>query len=212
MLDHAHAAGRRRKQARPRELLDAALDLFVEKGFAAARAEDIAARAGVSKATLYLYFRSKEDLLEALIAERLPSRTALHARQLASDAETSADLLRQVLAAWWSALMEDHAGGIVKLVFAEVRNFPALADVWSREVIEPVRGWVAGIVVRGIRRGEFRAVDPDLVVHSLVLPLVMACLHRHTIGPCVPHDTLMDAPDLFSRHIELVLEGLNAQA
>jgi AcrR family transcriptional regulator len=79
MLERVDASCRRRKQARPRELLDAAMDLFVDKGFAAARAEDIAARAGVSKATLYLYFRSKEDLLNALIAERFASCIAIDA-------------------------------------------------------------------------------------------------------------------------------------
>ena len=168
MAEHVDAPCRRRKQARPRELLDAALALFVEKGFAAARAEDIAARAGVSKATLYLYFRSKEELLMALMAERFTSRLAIDAHE-PSDARTSPELLRDVLTTWCSALMESQAGGIFKLVLTEVHNFPGLADFWSQEVIEPARRLVSGIVARGIERGEFRPVDPDLVVHALVL-------------------------------------------
>ena len=98
MLDRTNACGQRRKRARPRELLDAALALFVEKGFAAARAEDIAARAGVSKATLYLYFRSKEDLLNTLIAERFASCIAIGAHET-TDARTSNNLLRDILLA-----------------------------------------------------------------------------------------------------------------
>ena len=86
MPEHADVSCRRRKQARPRELLDAA-------------------RAGVSKATLYLYFRSKEDLLLALMAERFTSRFAIDAHE-PSDARTSPELLRDVLTTWRSALME----------------------------------------------------------------------------------------------------------
>jgi AcrR family transcriptional regulator len=207
MLDRSNACGHRRKQERPRELLDAARDLFVEKGFAAARAEDIAARAGVSKATLYLYFRSKEDLLETLIAQRFASRIAIGAHET-DDARASQDVLRDVLTTWQSALMEAHAGGIFKLVLTEVRNFPGLADFWSREVIEPARRVVSSIVVRGIDRGEFRPVDPDLVVHALVLPILIMCLHRDAMGPSAPADPLMNAPDVFSRHFDLVLQGL----
>lgn len=209
MLELADTGGRRRKQVRPRELLDAALAVFVEKGFAAARAEEIAARAGVSKGTLYLYFDSKEDLLRTLIAEGFSSRIDLRAHQVATSPGASGELLLQALMDWWSSLAEGQAGGIFKLVLTEARNFPGLADCWNREVMDPVRGVVSRIVLRGIGRGEFRPVDPDLVAHALMLPIVMACLHRHTIGPRVPDDFLMHAPDLLGRHIELVLEGLN---
>ena len=209
MLERVDASFRRRKQARPRALLEAALALFVEKGFATARAEDIAARAGVSKATLYLYFRSKEDLLKALIAERFASGMDIAATHDTSDAMASQDLLRDVLTAWQSTLMQCHAGGIFKLILTEVRNFPALADFWTREVIEPARRLVSRIVVRGIDRGEFRPVDPDLVVHALVLPIIVMCLHRDAMRPAsVPNSSLLNAPDIFGRHFEFVLEGL----
>lgn len=207
MPDHPDATGRRRKRDRPRELLDAALALFIEKGFAAARAEDIAARAGVSKATLYLYFRSKEDLLKALMAERFASCIAIDARET-TDAGASQDLLRDALTAWRSGLADGDAGGVFKLVLTEARNFPGLAHFWSHEVIEPARQMVTRIVVRGIDRAEFRPVDPDLVVHALVLPIIVMCLHQHAMGPGVPDDAQMNAPDVISRHVDLVLEGL----
>lgn len=207
MPERVGAACHRRQQTRPRDLLDAALALFVERGFAAARAEDIAARAGVSKATLYLYFRSKEDLLTALMAERFAPGIAIGAQE-PSDAGASPDLLREVLTRWRSALINSHAGGIFKLILTEVRSFPSLAAFWSHEVIEPVRRRVGRIVARGIERGEFRPVDPGLVVHALVLPILFMCLHRHAIGAGVPDDALMNAPDLFTRHLEFVLEGL----
>lgn len=211
MLERVELPCRRRKQARPRELLDAARELFVEKGFAAARAEDIAARAGVSKATLYLYFRSKEDLLKALIAEGFGPCIAIDAQEI-GEATTSHDLLRDVLATWRSALMAAQAGGIFKLVLTEVHHFPGLAAFWAQEVIEPARRLVSAIVVRGIERGEFRPVDPDVVVHALVLPMITLCLHRHAMGPGVPDDALMNAPDVCGRHMELILQGLSHPA
>src|SRR3954462_9440261 len=61
------ARWRRRKEARPGEILDAALDCFAERGFAATRLEDVAARAGVTKGTAYLYYASKEDLFKAVV-------------------------------------------------------------------------------------------------------------------------------------------------
>ena len=207
MRDRTNATSRRRKEARPRELLDAALALFVEKGFAGSTAEDIAARAGVSKGTLYLYFASKEDLLKGLIAQGFSFHVAIEARENAGDMG-SGELLRDVLTAWQSALMEGDAGGILKLVCTEVRSFPGLADFWSRDLIEPVRRLVSQIVVRGIDRGEFRRVDPDVVVHALVSPLIVTCLHRHAISPHVTTDSLTSAPELFSQHFEFVLEGL----
>jgi AcrR family transcriptional regulator len=207
MREALDAPRARRKDARPAELLEAALALFVEKGFAAARAEDIAARAGVSKATLYAYFRSKEELLQVLLAQRLAACLASDGRQPAGD-RSSRELLREALDTWRCALVGGDAGGIFKLVLTEARNFPGLAAFWSREVIEPTRRLVSDIVRRGIARGEFRPVDPDLVLVALVLPVIANCLHRHATGPAMPEGSVMNAPDLFSRHFELVLEGL----
>lgn len=208
MLDKPRAVSRRRKAARPRELLDAALAVFVEKGFAAARPEEIALRAGVSKGTLYLYFHSKEELLSALINDGFLSHIALQTHGVADNARTSQDLLRDVLTTWRSTLIQSHAGGIFKLIFTEARAFPELAQFWLHEVMGPLRRAISSIVARGVGRGEFRAVDPDLVAHSVFLPIVMVCLHRHAIGPFMRDEDLITQPDLFSRHLEFVLEGL----
>ena len=207
MLDRTDKPRHRRKEARPRELLDAALALFVEKGFAGSRAEDIAARAGVSKATLYLYFASKDDLIKRLIADGFSSHVGIEEREITDDM-ASGELLRDALTAWRSALMEADAGGILKLVCTEVRSFPGLADLWSRDLIEPARRLVSRLVLRGIARGEFRRVDPDVVVYALVSPLIVMCLHRHAISPHVAPDSLTSFPELFSHHLEFVLEGL----
>jgi AcrR family transcriptional regulator len=207
MINRTMLPIRRRKHARPQEILDAALSLFIDKGFAAARADDIAARAGVSKATLYLYFHSKEDLLMALIAQRFSSRTAISFDD-ATDTRTSLDMLRAFVATWHSVFVEGEAGGIVKLLFTEARNFPVLADFWMREVITPARLLISRILEHGIERAEFRAIDPNVAVDALVLPLVAACLQRHAIAPYATSGATPGSQDDLDRYFEYVLEGL----
>ena len=200
---------RRRKEARPQELLDAALSLFVEKGFAGTRAEEVAVRAGVSKGTLYLYFPSKEDLLKAVIAHHLSERIAAGAAQAADFTGTNVDLLRTVLCDWWEHVYNSAAGAVFKLVITEVRNFPEIAAFYVQEVVEPARLLLGGIVQRGIDAGEFRPVDLGVAVHSLVLPLIMICVHKHSIGACMGADQMpMDGFAFIRQHVDLVLDGL----
>lgn len=207
--DNAHR--RRRKEARPQELLDAALALFVQKGFAATRAEEVAALAGVSKGTLYLYYPSKEELLKAVIAHYLSARIAEGAAQAAGHSGSATALLQGILIDWWTQLYDSPAAGVFKLVITEVRNFPEIAGFYHREVVERAHDLLGGIVRQGIDQGEFRRVDVDHAVHSLVLPLVMICLHRHSLGACTPADWHLDGRAFIAQHVHLVLDGLSVR-
>jgi AcrR family transcriptional regulator len=202
----------RRKQERPLELLDAALALFVEKGFAAAKTDEVAQRAGVSKGTLYLYYPSKEDLLKAVISHYLSSQIQEGYEQAAArtgDATVSTrDLLMHLLSDWWIGVLDSPASAVMKLVVTEVRNFPDIAVFYGQEVIEPGRRLISSLIERGISRGEFRPVDVALVVHSLVLPMVMLCVHKHSLGCCPMADKAIDAPEFIRHHIEVVVRGL----
>lgn len=197
----------RRKEERPQELLDAALALFVEKGFAATRSEEVAARAGVSKGTLYLYFPSKEELLKAVIREHV-SAEIMAGAQLVKDFEGPVtELLREVLGGWWTRLYDSPASAVFKLIITEVRNFPEIAQFYAQEVVQPGEQIIGSILQRGVASGEFRPIDVHSAVHSLIFPMVMLCLHKHSLGACTPmHD--LD-PHLFIRaHIDLMLSGL----
>lgn len=198
---------RRRKDARPQELLDAALELFVEKGFAATKAEEVATRAGVSKGTLYLYYPSKEDLLKAAIAQNLSDRIAAGAAEAAAFPGTPGQLLRHILVRWWTHVYDSPASAVFKLVITEVRNFPDIAQHYVDEVVEPAEALLGGIIQRGIDSGEFRPVDIGVAVHSLVLPMIMVCLHKHSLGACAAAHHI-DGRDFIRQHVELVLNGL----
>jgi AcrR family transcriptional regulator len=204
-------ARQRRKDARPSELLDAALELFVEKGFAATRAEEVAQRAGVSKGTLYLYYPSKEELFKAVIAQSVGSRIEETAQQVQAYDGPMAPLLEDLLVRWWQQVYASPASGTFKIVVSEVRNFPEIGDFWVNHVIEPGGALIGSIVQRGIDSGEFRAVgDVEDVVHSLVLPMVMLCVHKHGLAACSQHK--IDGHRFIAEHVALVVRGLRPDA
>ena len=203
---------RRRKEARPAELLDAALALFVEKGFAATRSEEVARAAGVSKGTLYLYFPSKEELLKAVIQHYIANEIAAGAEEAASIEGSTPEVLSQLLVSWWGRMYESPASGVFKLVVTEVRNFPEIAQFYVERVVEPGEALVADLLRRGVERGEFAPVDVDIAVHTLLMPLVLLCIHKHTLGACGSSKNLDADPIGFMRaHVDLVLKGLEVR-
>ena len=197
---------RGRKPARAEELRDAALALFVEKGFEATRTEEIAARAGISKGTLYLYFPSKEKLLEAAIESPALEALANVCREAKRDGN-STDVLRRVLSDIWVHLQDDTVGGILKLAIAEARRFPEIMNLWLHGVARPLRASIAEVVLRGMDRGEFRPMAPGVVAQSLLLPMFMSCLQPHVSAAGAPAERCLD-DGFIPQHVELVLQGL----
>lgn len=180
----------RRKEARPAELLAAALDLFVEKGFAGTRLEDVAARAGVSKGTLYLYFANKEDLFKEVVRQSIVARMTQTREELAAFEGPSSALIAKLYESWWGNYGSTSATGISKLMMAESGNFPEIANFFLEEVIEPWHAMLAATIERGIASGEFRQVDVATFVRVMSAPLVMLSLWQSSFGPCsqVPID------------------------
>jgi AcrR family transcriptional regulator len=202
----------RRKAERPQELIAAALELFVEKGFASTRIEEVAQRAGVSKGTLYLYYASKEELLKAVIGQYLSSEIAEGAEQARAHQGSAADALRGLMVQWWVRVFDSPASGVFKLIITEVRNFPEIAQYYQQEVVGPGGRIIGELIERGIDSGEFRRVDVEGAVHSIVLPMIMLCLHKHSLGVCMPVASLLDARGFIEQHIDLLLLGLRDPA
>ena len=199
---------KRRKEARPQELTAAALELFVEKGFAATRLDEIAARAGVSKGTLYLYFDSKEELFKAVIREGLLPLLAEGEELMASMPGSASELFRAIVLRWWEIVGEGPIGGIPKLIFAEARNFPEIARFYADEVIMPAHRLFEGVIQRGIDRGEFRPVNLLHVAHAVMAPMIFLMLHHHSFGACPAHGPDMDPKATLMAHADLILHGL----
>ncbi len=202
----------RRKQDRPQELLNAALELFAQKGFSATRSEEVASRAGVSKGTLYLYFPSKEELFKAVVRTNISALIA-EGQQIADQFEgPSAQLLRLLMHTWWQRVGDTPAGGIFKIIIAEVRNFPELAQFYTDEVVLPAHRLIAGTLQRGIDRGEFRPVPLHEATHTLIAPLLFQALHKHSIGACPVLGPDMNPTLLLDTQIDLMLHGLQTGA
>lgn len=196
----------RRKQDRPQELLAAALQVFVERGYAATRLEDVATRAGVSKGTLYLYFENKESLFKSVV------RT--HMLPLLDQAEawidrytgSSAGLLRELLLGWWEAASTSGLNGITKLMMAESGNFPELARFYHDEVIARSDAMVVRMLERGMARGEFRKIDAEAMKKVIVAPVVMLMLWEQSFGPC--SIAPIDPRSYLASHVDLCINGL----
>ena len=199
----------RRKEARPQELLNAALELFVEKGFAATRSEEVAARAGVAKGTLYLYYPSKEDLLKAVVRENLGALIAEGATIAGAFSGNTQELLVVLMQTWWDRVGNTPVSGIFKIVITEMGNFPDFAPFYLQEVMEPGRALFTRVLERGIASGELRPI-PDLfeTVHVLIFPMLMLCLHKHSLGTCAGIGPMMDAPSFIRTHVDVVVRGL----
>jgi TetR/AcrR family transcriptional regulator len=203
----AHKSARR-KEARPGELLAAALDLFVEKGYAATRVEEVARRAGVSKGTLFLYFASKEDLFKAVVRENLSLRFPQWSLVLDQFPGSSAELLRYAMAQWWSMVGDTKASGISKLMMSEASNFPELAAFYQHEVIEPGNALIRRILQRGIERGEFRAMDLQYGVHTVLAPMLYLIVWKHSFGACIPQGSPLVPEDYLAAQVDILLNGL----
>ncbi len=209
---HEPPTRQRRKEARPQELLDAALALFVDKGYAATRAEEVAQRAGVSKGTLYLYYPSKEELFKAVVRSNLGALIAEGIELVEQFEGSSAELLRELMHSWWNRFGNTPAAGIHKVVIAEVRNFPELAQFYSDEVIVPADRLFGNCIQRGITRGEFRAMPLHEAAHTLMAPLLFMVLCRHSFGCCAIEGRVdVDPTTMLDTHLDLVLRGLEVR-
>lgn len=201
----------RRKEARHGELLEAALDLFVEKGFAATRVDEVAARAGVSKGTLFLYFPSKEELFKAVVRQNIAGRFEEWAQELETFAGSTGDLVRYCYQVWWDRIGSTKASGITKLMFSEAQNFPEIMQFYRQEVILPGHGLIRRIIERGIERGEFRPVSVDYMVHVVLAPMIFLMLWKHSMAVCIPDGADLEPGQFIEAQIDNVLHGLLAQ-
>jgi AcrR family transcriptional regulator len=199
----------RRKDARPAELLDAALAEFFEKGFAAARLEDIAARAGVSKGTIYLYFGSKEEMFEALV-RTIPQANVETARAIAADASIPPAALVQRLLQFLGALIRDERmQKFPRLIISDGGRFPKLAETYKREVIARGVGILSGVIERGIADGTFRGIDPRKAAFAAIAPLLFTAIWRTTFERF--DEEAFDHEGFVAQHIDTFLRGIKRE-
>jgi AcrR family transcriptional regulator len=200
---------RRRSEARPAEILDAALDLFVEKGFAATRMEEIARRAGVTKGTVYLYYPSKEDVFNAVVSDSVVPRVAEGERMVAEHTGTATELLRSLLSNWWTQFGSKRMSCMGKLLMAEASNFPELTRHYVEAVIVRARRMFVTVIEKGIATGEFRAVNPVDTARLAIAPLAHATAYLRSLAAYDPDP--IDIQRYLNLHIDIFLRGIAAE-
>lgn len=200
------ARWRRRKEARPKEILDAALAVFAQKGFSAARMEDISRRAGVTKGTIYLYFENKEGVFKTLVRDSIGATLAgvtANARDFQGSAR---ELLRFALNAMAHLLTASDRVVLPKIIIAESGNFPELARFYREEIIDKGLALMSGVIARGIEQGEFRNVPVEHAVRLCIAPVLLGAMWRTTFArfDVEPYDY----KGLIDTHLDVLFRGL----
>jgi TetR/AcrR family transcriptional regulator len=206
-LPDAKARRSRRKDERPGELLAAALDLFVEKGFAATRVEEVAQRAGVSKGTLFLYFPSKEDLFKAVVRENISGHFVEWNEEFERFEGSTPDMLRHCLLDWWERIGSTQASGIPKLMMSEAQNFPELAIFYQHEVMQPGVTLIERLLRRGVARGEFRPMDFTHAVYLVLAPMFFLVLWKHSLGAFCGDQAKLDPQKYLNAQLDMLMHG-----
>ena len=198
----------RRPENRAPEIARTALELFVTKGFAATKLEDVAKAAGVSKGLPYVYFKSKEELFKAVIVEAIGGPVT-RAGEMVDRFEGSTEELLRALVAKFREFAESPLGGVIKLILAEAGNFPDVARFFCSDFDLRGRALFARMMQRGIASGEFRPVD-DIEMTAIILAQPLA-MHSVWLRSLAPYDEKKrDNDDFYAAYIDFVLKGLRA--
>ena len=197
---------RRRKEARPGEILAAALEIFGERGYEATRLSDVARKAGCTKGTIFLYYENKAELFKAALREAMLPLVVENERLVETHRGTTRDLLAKLLRLRWDHMMRNRFSGLVKLMLAETRNYPELAKFYNDEFIDRNQALIRRVLQDGVDKGEFKPMDVSHIARFVVAPMVFAVLWRHAFEHAVESPVSLDA--YFDSSLKLILDGL----
>ncbi len=199
---------RRRAEARPAEIISAAYVVFAEKGFAAAKLDDIAKQAGISKGALYLYFDNKQDIFEAVVKQAIaPNLDAIEA--MAKAYAGPIEPLLRMMVDRAQGVIGFNFGPVIKMVVGESGNFPELARVWHDQMVDRGFSVLVGIIQRAQERGEIRPGDPRNFALTIMAPVLASVIFRETFVPVGAKP--FDIPKLMQQHLDTILPGLLTQ-
>jgi AcrR family transcriptional regulator len=197
---------RRRKEDRPQEITDAALEAFAEKGYTATRVEEVAKRAGVSKGLLYLYFKTKEELFKAVVRSFVvPRIDALTASIGASELPAEA-ILRGPVLSFMKSLPGSPVSVVVRLMITEGRKHPDLVDFYWTNVVSRGLALLQNIIDRGVQTGEFRRSAVNELPQLLVLPAFFS-----VVWQLVFQKQALDTDKLIESHIDILLAFIRTE-
>ncbi|MDT8397703.1 MAG: TetR/AcrR family transcriptional regulator [Pseudomonadales bacterium] len=204
---HIGACGNRREQAREArrlDILDAGFAEFTREGFTATRLEDVAARAGIGKGTIYLYFDSKESLFEEVVRMNLLPPVDAILDMISKFEGSTSELLTLHLHHSYAILRNEKIPALIAMVIGEGNRFPKLTDFFFREMVSANQTIIRDIIARGVRRGEFRETELSAYTQIVIAPVLISAIWKLQFESLAPID--LDA--FAATHIDLILNGL----
>ena len=188
-----------RAAERRQAIIEAAMEEFISRGFAATRLDDIAKRAGVAKGTIYLHFKDKESMFEELIRTAIvPLVGRMQGPPPAGT--TVRDFVEAFALNFIHEVVTTRRGDIVRLIVAEGPRFPAIADFYYREVVSKGLAGMRAMIELGIARGEIKNANLARYPQIMVAPALIAVIWQSLFAKHAP----LDAIEMFRTHLDLI--------
>jgi AcrR family transcriptional regulator len=188
-----------RAAERRQAIIDAAMEEFIARGFAATRLDDIAKRAGVAKGTIYLHFKDKESMFEELIRTAIVPLVGRMQGPPPAGASVR-DLIEAFALNFIHEIVSTRRGDIVRLIVAEGPRFPAIADFYYREVVSKGLAGMRAMIELGINRGEIKNANLAKFPQIMVAPAMIAVIWQSLFAKHAP----LDAIEMFRTHLDLI--------
>lgn len=196
---------RRRKEARPSEIIDAAMEEFTQNGFAGARLTDVAQRAGISHGTIYNYFDSKETLFRALFRARLVDSLDVAAFGAALGETSVPQMLRLALKTAFRELAGSDAVALIRILLVESERFPDLVRECRNEVFDKAAFMLRLLIQQGVARGELAGGSYQNHVNVLLSPVIVAAFFGPISGSS---NWKVEAEQEIDAFLDAVLSGI----
>ncbi|MEP1143540.1 MAG: TetR/AcrR family transcriptional regulator [Henriciella sp.] len=197
---------KQQKEAKRLALLNAALAVFSRVGFAAAKMEDVAKEADVSKGTVYLYFDSKEQLFEDMVRTKMTPMLNEIEEVMSRPAMTATERLKTHMQFFYQKVLNSDRRQIMRLIMAEGPNFPDLAEFYHANVLSRGQALIRRTIEQGVESGEFRELKGHGLAQNVVAGALVAGIWKLVFDQFQPID--LDA--YFDTHVDLILNGLKA--
>ncbi len=197
---------RRRAEARPDEVLDAALALFAAQGFAHTTVEAVARAAGLSKAAVYLYFPSKKALLAGLVRRAVKPMADMALEQFGAFRGDPRPVIATAMRMLAGRLADPAVFAVPGLILREAAVAPEMAQVYREEVLDRVLPALSGLIAQGVAGGDIREVDPDMTVRSILGPVLAHLLLAEAFGVQPAGGLQLDL--LVENHLKILFAGL----
>ncbi len=173
---------KRQPAERPPQILDAALDVFAEKGFHAATMEEIAARAGITKGTIYLYFEGKEELFLAMVRNGLQEWLDMLPQIQYNPGEDPVEKARELGRAFLDVLLTPKYAKLIPVVLGEINHLPALRQFYLEEILPQANLSLAGLLEQGRKLGLVRDIEPVIAARCLFGMYFVLVLSQEVFG------------------------------